>query len=142
MMRSRIFARYINGTRLPYSFRPPKARVLLVCIFSTVFLFWTWQSSSWSSSPSLPAYSSRYTGQINDNSISTEKLSKLRCVFNNNSLAKKIFDCDRRGGLKSVSPENFRPREVSLTFYGVQGQIGVSWVTFDGRQVCLMIPRL
>ena len=57
------------------------------------------------------------------------------CVNRRYLLTKKVDECESRGKLKSVAPQHFRPRQASLTFFGVQGQMGVSWVTYDGRQV-------
>ena len=56
-----------------------------------------------------------------------------KCLDEKFLLTRKIRRCGK--SLKSVRQGQFHPQQISLTYYGVEGEMGVSWVTFDGLVV-------
>ena len=102
----------------------PKPIVISICLLFVVLMYWTWSSTS-SSKASF----------IKSGVDPLLKNSNLRCINDDFLLTKKIRRCENDGSLKSVKPLEFKPRQISLTFFGVKGEMGVSWVTYDGDQV-------
>ena len=101
----------------------PKPIVISVCLLFVLLLYWTWISASSSKSSFI-----KTDADLLQN-------SNLRCINDGYLLTKKIRRCEQDRELKSVKPLEFKPRQVSLTYFGVKGEMGVSWVTYDGDQV-------
>ena len=104
--------------------KPSKLMIFWISLLSVIILYWTWSST--------PSTSSE-TPVTEDGAASHRK-----CLNDGYLLTKKIRDCETRRLLQSAKPLQYKPQQISLTFFGVKGQMGISWVTYDGDQVAKM----
>ena len=108
-----------------YANWPSSSKLALAFLsFSVIMVYWLW-----SISPTMLKTTQKTIGNPEASSRGGH------CLNDNYLLTKKIRTCEDRFLLKPVKPRNFRPRQVSLTYYGVKGEMGVSWVTYDGKMV-------
>ena len=109
-------------SRLIMSSRPSRVVIFWISLVSVIILYWTWSLSSSPSTLSTPV-------------VEVDASSHQECINDGYLLSTKIRKCKTRNLLQSVKPFQFKPKQISLTFFGILGQMGISWVTYDGDQV-------